>query len=124
MPFRIGKRGGPAGETGHRPAASGFTLVEALVVAVIMGILAAVAVPTYVGYLRSQKSAAAKGIAQSGAVAANIFYRRNGVPPTDVSQLNLFLSDPSRYTVVISGDYIVVTDLTVTPTLAESAKFK
>lgn len=124
MGFRFGTRKAKCSAGLRRNVCGGFTLVEALVVAVIMGTLAAVAVPTYINYLRNQKLAAAKGIAQSGAVAANIFYRRNGIAPTNSSQLNLFLSDSSRYTVTISGNYVVVTDISSTPNLADSAKFK
>ena len=95
--------------------ARGFTIVEALVVAVIMGILSAVAIPMYSKYMRSQKLEAAKSIAQAGAAAANIFYRRTGADPTDVASLKLFLSDPARYTIQITtintDHFIDVTDV-------------
>jgi prepilin-type N-terminal cleavage/methylation domain-containing protein len=89
----------------------GFTLVEAIVVAAILAILSAVAIPSYTNYVRSQKREVARGIAQSGAAAANIYFRRTGNPPPDSASLNLFLSDPARYTVAIQGNFIVVTDV-------------
>jgi prepilin-type N-terminal cleavage/methylation domain-containing protein len=93
------------------PRQHGFTLVEALVVAVIIGVLAAVAIPSYSNYVQNQKKAMALGIAQSGATAANIYYRRTGTPPPDSASLKLFLSEPARYKVQVAGDSIFVTDV-------------
>jgi prepilin-type N-terminal cleavage/methylation domain-containing protein len=47
----------------------GFTLVEVIVVAVIVMILAAVAIPMYVGYVNDSRKAAAENIAGSVAAA-------------------------------------------------------
>lgn len=87
----------------------GFTLVEALVVAVIMGTLAAVAIPTYTGYIRSQRIEVVKNLASAAAVAANVIYRRTGAVPNcgggDCSGvLNLLLPEQGRYSVTILPD--------------------
>jgi Tfp pilus assembly protein PilE len=82
---------------------AGFTLIEALIVGLIMTILAAVSIPLYSGYVKDQERAAAISLAQTAAVSANSFLRRNGRVPTD-AELNqmIFLPDPSRYTISVN----------------------
>jgi prepilin-type N-terminal cleavage/methylation domain-containing protein len=109
----------------------GFSLIEVLAVSVIVAILAAVAVPMYSGYIRTQRENAALGIAQSTAAAANIYTRRFGSAPacthsstpTCVTLFNLFLSNPSQYQVDISGRTVTVTDLQHSDVTAQQATF-
>lgn len=64
----------------------GFTLIELLIVILIVGILAAVATPLYLGYIKDAKTAEAKAVAGSlwTAVQSNAIGRcGNAVPITE-----------------------------------------
>ncbi len=97
----------------------GFVLVEVIVVAVIVGILATVAIPVYSSYVKNQRIDTAKNIARSTAASANIYYRRTGslpicspvTPPSCESLLNIFLTDPANYRITIQLRTVSVEDL-------------
>jgi prepilin-type N-terminal cleavage/methylation domain-containing protein len=59
----------------------GFTLVEVIVVAVIVLILAGVAIPMYNGYIRQAKQDTVDNLAETAAAAANSFWRKTGIDP-------------------------------------------
>ncbi len=67
----------------------GFTLIELLVVVLIIGILAAVALPKY--EMAVEKSRAAEGIslARSIALANQAYYMANGTWATNINDLDL-----------------------------------
>lgn len=104
----------------------GFTLVEGLVVAVIMGILAAVSIPIYTGYIRSQRQQAAKSMAQTAAVTANGLYRRYNVNPnSDSLRAHLFVPNPGQFTFNVIDSFVVVTERSDSSDLVtDSAKYK
>ncbi|MBF0431189.1 MAG: prepilin-type N-terminal cleavage/methylation domain-containing protein [Fibrobacteria bacterium] len=87
----------------------GFSLVEVIVAAVIIAVLAAVAVPVYLTYIENQRQANVEDLAKTGAASANSFFRRTNTDPT-VDDLNLFLPDSSRYTVTVSSGSVTITD--------------
>ena len=74
----------------------GFTLIELLVVVLIIGILAAVALPQYNKAV--EKSRAAQGIALVRALgqAAAAYYLANGTSPNSLGQLDVELSTEQK----------------------------
>ncbi|MDY6929824.1 MAG: type IV pilin protein [Pseudomonadota bacterium] len=57
---------------------SGFTLIELMIVVAIIGILAAIAYPSYQNYVESTRRGDAKGALMSFASAMERYYTQNG----------------------------------------------
>lgn len=65
----------------------GFTLVEILIVVVIIGILASVAIPTYLDYVKRSYAADAKVHLKNIVENAEIYLQENGTPPSDIQTM-------------------------------------
>ena len=95
-----------------------FTMVEAIVVAAIVAILAAVAIPMYMGFIHDQQQTTVDNLAETAAAAANAYFRRTGVDPPEgdvipnTQPLNLYFN-AANYRISIAGaaNSVTVTDL-------------
>ena len=67
----------------------GFTLIELLVVVLIIGILAAVALPKYEQAVAKTRYMSLLPLARSISDAENVYYMANGTYTTDFSQLDI-----------------------------------
>ncbi len=68
----------------------GFTLIELLVVVVIIGVLAAIAIPTYVGQQDKAKDTAAQAQLRTAATAQQLFYAEEDLYADDVEELGAY----------------------------------
>jgi prepilin-type N-terminal cleavage/methylation domain-containing protein len=80
---------------------NGFSLVEVIVVAVIIGILAAVGIPIYSGYMRDQRQITVDNLAETAGAAANAYIRRTGDTVITYNDLSLYM-DTIAYPLTIS----------------------
>jgi type IV pilus assembly protein PilA len=61
----------------RRARQGGFTLIELLVVVLVIGILASIAIPAFLGQRRKAQDTAAKALLRSGVIAAESYYVEN-----------------------------------------------
>lgn len=57
---------------------SGFTLIELMIAIVIIGVLAAIAVPTYQEYIKKSRRAEAAAVLTEAAQQLEVYYSQNG----------------------------------------------
>jgi len=82
---------------------NGLTLIELLVVITIVGILAAVAIPSYTNYLVRARRADAKTALEQLRASQEMFRAERGSYSTDLTQLINSWGVPN-----ISGDYAIL----------------
>ena len=83
-------------DVGRKPSLnSGFTLIEVLLVVVIIGILAAVAVPKLTGRVGQSQVSAAKGSIAGISVAVDLYETDNGNLPQNLQSLITKGSEPN-----------------------------
>ena len=95
----------------------GLTLIELLIAIVIVGILAAVALPTYTNYMVRARRADAKTALEQLRASQEMFRAERGGYSTDLNQLVNSWGVPN-----VSGDYaILLNSATANGFLAEAA---
>jgi general secretion pathway protein G len=85
---------------GHRKRAeAGFTLMEIMLVVIIIGVLAAMVMPSLVGRAESSRITAAKADINGGlATALSLYEQDTGSFPTTAQGLNALLAAPAGVT--------------------------
>lgn len=68
----------------------GFTLIELLIVVVIIGVLAAIAVPVYVGQQSEAKDTAAQAQLRTAATAQQLYFADKDAYAGDAGQLGVY----------------------------------
>ena len=94
----------------------GITLIEIIVVAVIVGILASVGIPIYSGYIRDQRQTTVNNLAETAAASANSYLRRTGTYPTNVqNNLQLYYNASQYNVVLVNNGNLSVTEIRSSP---------
>lgn len=97
------------GKTGVKRFWGGFTLIELLVVVLIIGILAAIALPHYNLAVRKAKAATVLATLNKLAEAADVYYMANGTYTTEMDALDISIKDNDPYTIQIESEGILLT---------------
>ena len=83
----------------------GFTLIELLVVVVIIGVLAAIAIPAYIGQQEKAKDTAAQAQLRTAATAQQLHYAEEDGYADDVEALETHgFRQGDQAVTVVSGD--------------------
>ena len=83
-----------------------FTLIELLVVVLIIGILAAVALPQYQKAVLKSRFSTMKILVKSVADSAEAYYLEHGQYPTDFNELTINIPQPKRISVLTTTTHV------------------
>ncbi|MGB4337513.1 MAG: prepilin-type N-terminal cleavage/methylation domain-containing protein [Bacillota bacterium] len=89
----------------------GFTLVELMIVIVIIGVLAAIAVPAYSSYVSKAQERTCEANRRTISTAAGIYYiEHNNTYATDINDLEDYLDNVDSLKCPAGGEYELVED--------------
>jgi type IV pilus assembly protein PilA len=104
----------------------GFTLIELLVVILIIGILAAIALPAFLGQRQKAQDTAAKTLVRNAATAMETYYTDNeaydGANSAALLAIEPSLNDPALTTVTGAGQGYTLTATSKTGTTFSMSK--
>lgn len=83
-------------------------MVEAIIVAAVVAVLAITASMVYRGYITDTRQQTVTNLAETAAAAANAYLRRTGETP-GMEDLQLHLPNPDRFNIAINEDNNTVT---------------
>ena len=83
----------PNATSGHRN--DGFTLVEILIVVVIIGLLAVIAIPQFITYRSQAVDAQLKSDLRNAAVAVEAYFTKRSVYPASIAEIQSYGFQPS-----------------------------
>ncbi len=77
---------------------AGYTLVEMMIVVALLGIISAVAIPAYTGYVKTGKEAEAKAGLSNIALLEEQYFAANRTYATDLATIGYTPENPTQYT--------------------------
>jgi len=108
------------GEDGESPPEAGFTLIELMVVLLIMGILLAIAIPTFLGVTGSAHAAAVKTNVSSAMTEAQASYTSNSAFTATATEVTALTAETKAMTftkTASAGTTSISVDVTGTTTV-------